>query len=178
MNEILLWLATAPPAAPEATFSLQLPTIVNGGLGAALVGLFIYVGRLLLDRFVPSRTDARASYQMVLDGLNNMVKVLQEEKLADAERLKVKQARIDELENMAERDYTAIRELRAERDDLERRIHVKDRHIAILVNELRKLGREVTGLDIDEDPEVTVVNPVVKPYGRRSTDVPAEDIDI
>lgn len=152
IQNLLSGAVTAPPA---DSFSLN--GLVSGGAGAVLMGAVIWLGKLLADRYVPSRSDARANVNMVLEGLNNMVKVLQEEKLADASRLDAKQKRIDVLERESDKDYDRISELRTEVIDLRNRLGVKDRHINTLVRELRKLGAQVTGLDLpDADVEVTM----------------------
>lgn len=152
MLDLILVLGSTVEAAPSNPFDLN--TIISGGTGATIVGAAYFIFKTLFEKTVPSRSDARASTQLVLEGLNNMVKVLQEEKQADAERLTKKQVRIDELEQAADVDYDRIRELRDEILDLQGRLAQKDRHIATLVRELRRLGAQVTGLDL-EDVEVT-----------------------
>lgn len=137
--------------------AIDLNTLVSGGVGAGVVSAVIYVVKLILDRTIPSRSDARANVTLVIEGLNNMVKVLQEEKKADADRLDEKQKRIDVLQEAAEKDYDRITELRAEIIDLRTRLATKDRHINTLVSELRKLGRSVTGLDL-VDSDVAVLH--------------------
>ena len=157
---ILLTAAVAPPP-----FSLDLNSLITGGSGAAFMAALIFVGKLIADRTIPSRSDARANVTLVLEGLNNMVKVLQEEKLADSKRLDDKQARIDVLEAAADQDYDRIRELRAEIFDLSQRLAQKDRHINTLVSELRKLGAHVAGLeltDINVEIEVTLPKEAVQ----------------
>lgn len=130
--------------------------LVSGGAGATLAGLLYFVVKLVLDRTIPSRSDARANVSMVLEGLNNMVKVLQEEKTADAKRMTDKQNRIDQLEQAADKDYDRITELRNEIIDLRTRLAQKERHINTLVSALRRLGAQVTGVDLgDADLEVT-----------------------
>lgn len=156
---MILWLAQAAAEQQAAADSLDLNALLSGGGGATLVALIIWVGKLVLDRTVPSRSDSRASQSLVLESLSNMVKVLQEEKVADATRLESKQERIDSLEAASTKDYDLISELRAEITDLRNRLAVKDRHIRILVLELRRLGAQVTGLDQEaeiEDIEVTM----------------------
>jgi chromosome segregation ATPase len=145
------------PAAGAGGIAFDLNTVVSGGVGAAVVSAIIYVIKLILDRTIPSRSDARANVGMVLEGLNNMVKVLQEEKVADAVRLAAKTDRIEVLEQAADKDYDRISELRAEIIDLRNRLATKDRHINTLVSELRKLGAQVTGLELGhfENLEVT-----------------------
>jgi len=140
-------------SAPAPAFDLN--DIISGGTGATIMAALIFVGKLILDRTIPSRSDQRANVTLVLEGLNNMVKVLQEEKTADAKRLADKQARIDALEAAAEKDYDRISELRAEIIDLRNRLAQKDRHINTLVAELRKLGAQVSGLDL-EDLEASI----------------------
>ncbi len=154
---MILFLAEA--AADQQANALDLNALLSGGGGATLVALIIWVGKLVLDRTVPSRSDSRASQSLVLESLSNMVKVLQEEKTADATRLGDKQARIDVLEDSATKGYDLITELRNEVTALRNRLAVKDRHIRILVLELRRLGAQVTGLDAEaslEDIEVTM----------------------
>lgn len=140
-NEILLFASSALP--------VDLDTIIGGGAGAALMAALIYTVKLVLDRTVPSRSDSRASVSLVLEGLTNMVKVLQEEKLSDAKRLADRQSRIDSLEGEADKDYERIKDFRNEVIDLTTRLSTKDRHINILITELNKLGAQVTGMDID-----------------------------
>ncbi len=153
-------LFVAGAAASEQAASLDLNALLSGGGGATLVALIIWVGKLVLDRTIPSRSDSRASQSLVLESLSNMVKVLQEEKTADAARLESKQDRIDSLEEASTQDYDLISELRSEITDLRNRLAVKDRHIRILVLELRRLGAQVTGLEADanavDDIEVTM----------------------
>lgn len=162
-------------AAPESV--LDLNSIISGGTGAGLMGGAYFLIKTIADRTLPSRSDARASTQLVLEGLNNMVKVLQLEKQADAERLVKKQERIDDLEKAADVDYDRIRELRDEILDLQTRLAQKDRHITTLVRELRRLGAQVTGLDL-EDIEVTQpVEEVRKIVQRDFSDAPAEPTD-
>lgn len=136
---------------------IDLNSLVSGGAGATLLGLVYFVVKFVLDRAIPSRSDSRANVTLVLEGLNNMVKVLQEEKTADAKRLQDKQERIDQLEQGADKDYERISELRNEIIELRNRLAQKDRHITTLVTELRKLGTQVTGLDLEDadDLEIT-----------------------
>lgn len=172
MLEIIIAAVDTEAAMP----SFDLNTLVSGGAGAAFMGALIFVGRLILDRTIPSRSDTRANVTMLIEGLNNMVKVLQEEKQADAERLRDKQARIDVLEGAADKDYDRIKELREEIIELRTRLAQKDRHINTLVSELRKIGAQVIGLDL-EDIEVTLPAEVIrKVRNRAETDMPADDI--
>jgi len=138
------------PAVPRG---FDLNDLLAGGTGATLMAALIFVGKLILDRTIPSRSDQRANVSLVLEGLSNMVKVLQEEKIADAKRLADKQVRIDALEAAAILDYESIAELRREILELNSRLEQKDRHIRLLVNELRKLGATVTGVEILESVE-------------------------
>lgn len=135
------------------TFDLN--GIISGGTGAGLFALIAFVIKLVLDRTIPSRSDARANVTIVLEGLSDMVKVLQEEKIADAKRLADKQERIELLEGSSEKDFETIAELRKEILDLRHRLQTKDRHIKILVHQLRLLGATVTGIElaVDEDFE-------------------------
>jgi chromosome segregation ATPase len=171
VNTILL--AAAPAAEAAGGLAFNLDTMVSGGVGAAVVSAIIYVVKLILDRTIPSRSDARANVGMVLDGLNNMVKVLQEEKLADAKRLSDKTDRIELLESAADKDYNRISELRAEIIDLRNRLATKDRHINTLVSALRRLGAQVTGLELEdfEDIEVTHTADQVKELRSDSGDL-------
>lgn len=150
---ILTAAATAMPA-------FDLNALISGGSGATLMAALIFVGKLIADRTIPSRSDARANVTLVLEGLNNMVKVLQEEKVADSKRLDDKQKRIDVLESAADQDYDRIQELRGEILELRQRLAQKDRHINTLVSELRKLGAHVSGLElVDADVVVEVTMP-------------------
>lgn len=158
-----IFLAADPEAAAAPLFDLN--TLVSGGTGATLMAALIFVGKLILDRTIPSRSDARANVTMLIEGLNNMVKVLQAEKLADAKRLADKRDRIDVLESAADRDYDRIKELREEIIDLRNRLAQKDRHINTLVTELRKVGAQVTGLDLEDfegDIEITLPAEVIR----------------
>lgn len=159
----MLWfLSTADPEAVAPFFDLN--TIVSSGTGATLMAALIFIGKLVLDRTIPSRSDARANVTMLIEGLNNMVKVLQEEKVADAQRLADKRARIEYLETAAEKDYDRISELRSEIIDLRSRLAQKDRHINTLVSELRKVGAQVIGVGLDDmssDLEVTIPSSAV-----------------
>lgn len=158
----LIFAAAAPDGSGGGSF-MDLNSLVSGGAGATLVGAGWFVIKLILDRTIPSRSDARANVTLVLEGLNNMVKVLQEEKLADAKRLADKQARIDQLEEAADKDYDRISELRAEIIDLRNRLAQKDRHINSLVSELRKFGAVVTGLELEDvDLEITMPKDKIK----------------
>lgn len=128
---------------------INLNGLVSGGVSTAVILAVVYIIRLIADRTIPSRSDSRASQALVLEGLNNLVKVLQEEKKADGDLLRKKQDRIEALEDSANADYDRIRELRNEILDLTERLAQKDRHINTLVIELRKLGAQVTGIDLD-----------------------------
>lgn len=136
---------------------IDLNGLVTGGTGAAIMAALLFAGKLVLDRAIPSRSDARASQSLVLQGLQQLVKVLQEEKVADATRLQNKQDRIEQLEKAADLDYDRIKELRAEVIDLGNRLATKDRHITLLVGELKKLGAHISGIDLAEmDLEITI----------------------
>lgn len=137
-------------AAADGGFSLTLNEIISGGTGASIMAALIFVGKLILDRTIPSRSDQRASVGLVLESLTNMVTVLREEKIADATRLADKQARIEILEVSADKDFATISELRSEIIDLRHRLIQKDRHIQLLVTELRKLGATVSGVAFEE----------------------------
>ncbi len=133
--------------------SIDLNGVISGGAGAGIVALVFWVFKLVLDRTIPSRSDARANVTIVLEGLSNMVKVLQEEKIADAKRLADKQARIDVLEAAGDKDFETIGELRKEILDLRHRLQTKERHIQILAHQLRLLGAQVTGIELDPEDE-------------------------
>ncbi len=137
-------------------FGIDFNSFLSGSLGAAVLAVVVFAVKLILDRTIPSRSDARANVTLVLEGLNNMVKVLQEEKLADAKRLVDKQARIDALEQAADKDYDRISELRSEIIDLRNRLATKDRHINTLVTELRKFGAQVTGVELEDIADIEI----------------------
>lgn len=141
------------------TFDLN--SLVGGGAGATLVGLIFYVGKLILDRTIPSRSDARANITILLEGLQSMVKVLQDEKLADAKRLADRQVRIDQLEEESDVNYQRRAEMQAEIIELRSRVAQKDRHIRELTHMLTQLGASVVGLDGDY-LEVTLPTEEVK----------------
>ena len=146
---------SAAPGGGAGGITFDLNGIISGGTGAGLFALIAFVIKLVLDRTIPSRSDARANVTIVLEGLSDMVKVLQEEKIADAKRLADKQERIELLEGSSEKDFETIAELRKEILDLRHRLQTKDRHIKILVHQLRLLGATVTGIElaVDEDFE-------------------------
>lgn len=153
-----LWFAADTP--PATAFDLN--TFLSGGTGAAVVAALIFVAKLILDRVVPSRSDARANISIVLEGLQNMVKVLQDEKIADAKRLADKQARIEYLEEASYQDYDKIKELKDEIQELRLRLATKERHISVLVAELRRLGAQVTGLeDTEDEVDIEITSPSV-----------------
>lgn len=142
------------------------------------MGALIFVGKLILDRTIPSRSDARANVSLLIEGLNNMVKVLQAEKISDAQRLADKRTRIDVLEAAADKDYDRISELRAEIIDLRNRLAQKDRHIATLVAELRKIGAVVTGLDKENSTselEITLPAEVIKRHHSTPLSTPTDE---
>lgn len=153
-GSLVLGVVAVSAADPAPANPLDLNTIISGGTGATIIGAAYLLIKGVLDRALPSRSDTRASMQLVLEGLNNTVTILQAEKKADAAALQRKQERIDELEAAADVDYDRIRDLREEVMDLQTRLAQKDRHIATLIRELRKLGSIVTGVDLD-DIEVT-----------------------
>ena len=174
-----MWIHAA--AQSGGGFSWDLNSLVSGGTGAGLFALVVFIVKLILDRTIPSRSDARANVTLVLEGLSNMVKVLQEEKIADAARLAKKQERIDLLESAADKDYETIGELRAEIIELRNRLAQRDRHIMTLVQELRKLGAQVTGLsltDLDESLEITMPTVQEKERHHRPTTANTAEVDI
>lgn len=164
LMSLLLVAATLP--------SLDLNTLVTGGTGATIMAAVIFAGKLILDRAIPSRSDARANVSMALEGLQQVVKVLQEEKTSDSKRMLDKQARIDQLEDAADKDYDRIIELRTEVIDLRNRLATKDRHITLLIAELRKLGAHVSGVSMeDSDLEVTMPTEAVREEAQHPSDL-------
>jgi hypothetical protein len=166
----IYFLAATPLPSPISDLPTQnttiggfsLNSILLGSGGAGILGLIIWVVKFIIDRAIPSRSDARATTGQVLETLQNTIKILQEEKIGDQQRMKDKQDRIDMLEESSEQDYDKISDLRNEILDLRNKVSQKDRHIRILVLELRKLGAQVTGVDeeADELPDITVtLNP-------------------
>jgi predicted RNase H-like nuclease (RuvC/YqgF family) len=147
-------ITTAPDAAAAAAVDLN--SLVSGGAGTVIIGLLYFAIKLILDRTIPSRSDQRASTSLLIEGLNNMVKILQEEKESDARRLQTKQERIESLETASDKDYEKIKELRAEISELRERLATKDRHIQTLVSELRRFGSIVTGVEL---PDLTITSP-------------------
>lgn len=133
-----------------STFNLD--AFLSGGVGASIVGLIFWTIKLLLDRFIPSRADARANIGQLIENLRSMVVVLQEEKRSDAQRLADKQARVDVLEASADADYEKIQELRREVQELRRLLNRREQHITIMVTSLRQLGAEVSGIDPEVAP--------------------------
>jgi uncharacterized coiled-coil protein SlyX len=154
MNLYLL-AAAADPAVP-ADAGIQLNDVIGGGAGATVFGLVWFVVKFVLDRTVPSRSDSRANVGMVLEGLNNVVKVLQEEKAAETDRMAAKQKRIEELELQATADDHTIKELKTEVFDLGQVVKRKDITIRTLVTELQRMGANVSGFELD-----TTVQPLI-----------------
>ncbi len=154
---------------PADAAVIDLNSIVGGGAGATLVGLIFYVGKLILDRTIPSRSDARANISILLEGLQSMVKVMQAEKDADAQRLKDRQARIDILEEASDTDYSRKAELQAEIIELRATVARKERHIKELVHMLTALGAKVVGLDTD-NLEITLPSAEVAEERKKSLD--------
>lgn len=147
-------LTAAAPTAPTAPTAdpglVTLESFFGGSLGAGLVALVIYAVRLILDRFVPSRADARQSLSVLIEGLQSMVALLQAEKESDAKTLADRQARIAMLESEALTSYKTRGELQAEIIELRTRIAQRDRHIQQLVDLLAsKFGVSVAGYDSD-----------------------------
>lgn len=145
---------SAAPGGGAGGITFDLNGIISGGTGAGLFALIAFVIKLVLDRTIPSRSDARANVTIVLEGLSNMVKVLQDEKIEDAKRLLAKQERIELLEGSSEKDFETIADLRKEILDLRHRLQTKERHIQILGHQLRLLGATVTGIEPDPDDDI------------------------
>lgn len=146
MYELISYIDVAP-AASSGAFDLN--SLVGGGAGATLIAVIFYVGKLILDRTIPSRSDSRANITILLEGLQSMVKVLQDEKAADAKRLTDRQSRIDSLEEESDTNYVRKAEMQAEIIELRARVAQKDRHITELVHMLTRMGARVVGLDAD-----------------------------
>lgn len=159
---------SAAPGGGAGGITFDLNGIISGGTGAGLFALIAFVIKLVLDRTIPSRSDARANVTIVLEGLSDMVKVLQEEKIADAKRLADKQERIELLEGSSEKDFETIAELRKEILDLRHRLQTKDRHIKILVHQLRLLGATVTGIELAEDEDFEHLEITIPPTTTRT----------
>ena len=159
---------SAAPGGGAGGITFDLNGIISGGTGAGLFALIVFVIKLVLDRTIPSRSDARANVTIVLEGLSDMVKVLQEEKIADAKRLADKQERIELLEGSSEKDFETIAELRKEILDLRHRLQTKDRHIKILVHQLRLLGATVTGIELAEDEDFEHLEITIPPTTTRT----------
>jgi hypothetical protein len=136
-------------ADPAPATSIDLNALVGGGAGASLIGIIFYVGKLILDRTIPSRSDSRANISVLLDGLQSMVKVLQDEKAGDAKRLADRQARIDTLEEESDVNYVRRAEMQADIIELKARVAQKDRHIRELTHMLTQLGATVVGEDTE-----------------------------
>lgn len=146
MDVLSLFVAVDPTPASGA---FDLNSLLGGGAGATLVAVIFYVGKLILDRTIPSRSDSRANITILLEGLQSMVKVLQDEKAADAKRLTDRQSRIDVLEEESDTNYVRKAEMQAEIIELRARVAQKDRHIKELVHLLTRMGAKVVGLDAD-----------------------------
>lgn len=148
MSPYILPLVVSAEDASASGF-VDLNSLVGGGAGAALIGILYYVGRIIVDRTIPSRSDTRANITILLEGLQSMVKVLQDEKEADARRIADRQKRIDELEHESTVSFHQRAEMQAEIIDLRARVAQKDRHIRQLVSMLTQLGAQVESLDTD-----------------------------
>lgn len=166
MNQLFSFILTA---AGESPIALDLNALIGGGTGATAVGIIWYIGKLILDRTVPSRSDARANITILLEGLQSMVKVLQDEKEADAQRLKDRQARIDILEGESDTNYVRRAEMQAEIIELRVRVAQKDRHIRELVHMLTQLGAKVVGVDTD-NIEITLPSNAVAAEVKKALD--------
>lgn len=147
MIEFLLPFADEP--AFNDPIALNFNALLSGGAGATFIFIIWYVARLILDRTIPSRSDARANISIVLESLQSMVNVMQVEKLADAKRLEDRQKRIDQLEESSDADYKRKAELQADIIDLRARLAQKERHIRELIHTLTSLGAKVVGVDTD-----------------------------
>lgn len=133
---------------------VDLNTVAGGGLGGLGIAALLYVGRLLLDRFVPSRTDKRGDVAQAFEVLKEISSILRAEKKEDADRITAKQTRIDTLEGEAEKDWDTIRQLRAEVAELNERITRKEKHIQQLTEQIERLGaRVIVG---ETDIEITM----------------------
>ena len=143
---LLLGSSAVSPGDPA--FSIE--SFVGGGAGAAFVGVVLYIGKLLLDRFVPSRADARASLDILITGLQSMVNTLHAEKESDSKMLAERQARITLLENESLAGYQLRADLQAEIIELRARQAQRDHHIQQLVDLLAsRYGVSVEGYESD-----------------------------
>jgi len=143
--------------------AIDLTGWVGGSLGTTLLVALAYIGKLLADRLIPSRSDRRDANALALDAMNSALKILGTDKEKDSEKLdKAERELADERRNgRAASDDWAEREgkYRAEIADLKERIEVKDRQIKQLVHYLRQLGAQITGLDIDQLAEIEITLP-------------------
>jgi chromosome segregation ATPase len=144
---LIHFLLAAPTPTPAAPFDLN--ALLAGGTGTIVVGAVYYIIKLIFEKAIPSRSDSRANITILLEGLQSMVKVLQDEKAGDAKRLADRQARIDTLEDESETSFTRKAEMQAEIIELRARVAQKDRHIRQLVHMLEQLGATVSGLEED-----------------------------
>jgi chromosome segregation ATPase len=122
---------------------VDLNGFASGGLGTLVVGVIAYLVKLVADRLIPTKTDKRGDVAQAFDVLKEISSILRAEKKEDAERLAAKQSSIERLEGDGERDYTTIRQLRAEVAELERRLQRKDLHIQQLTLQIERLGAHV-----------------------------------
>lgn len=136
-------------AASVAAEGVDLGALLGGGAGASILLAIVYVVKLIIDRTLPSRSDSRANISILLEGLQSIVKVLQDEKAADARRLADQQSRIDALKNEADVSYTRKAEMQAEIFALHAQLARKDQHIQEFINLLSQLGVKVEGLEAD-----------------------------
>lgn len=128
---------------------LDLNGFLSGAAGASILAGIVFIVKLMFDRLVPTRTDKRGDVAQAFDVLKEISSILRAEKKEDAERLQVKQARIDVLELESEKDYNLIRELRTEITELQKRLATKELHIQQLTEQIERLGARVIAGDED-----------------------------
>lgn len=126
-------------------------SLLGGGAGLAAIWKAV---SLILDRFVPTRSDKRNDVEAAFKVLNDTIELLSKDKEKDQEYLLRKTQRITELENNDDRRYDDLLALRRERDDLRDRLAQKDELIAHLIRKIKELGADVF---VDDDGHVHVV---------------------
>lgn len=143
---IVVGSSAVSPADPM--FSIE--SFGGGAAGAAFVAVVVYLGKLLADRLIPSRSDARASLDTLITGLQSMVNTLHTEKEYDSKTLADRQARISLLESEALASYQLRATLQTEIIELQARNAQRERQIQQLVDLLAsRYGVTVEGYESD-----------------------------
>lgn len=137
----------------------DLNQFLGGGAVALVVAIAYFVIRLLFDRAIPTKSDGRDSFSLIVESMNTTIRIMQDDKASDLARLQNALDRADRLEHDASADYAKLNELRAEVADLRFRLIRKEQHIQVLVAELKKLGIMIHGYKEDSSEPLQVIYP-------------------